>query len=124
MAEDLAGAVDAILDRLRAAGIRATSDLRNVNAPGCYLPPPAIDWRFARGSVSLSWSLLAVVPNTGRDVALKNLGPLLDQVTAALVTTPVTDGRFVDVAGVDGAAPMPGYELHFTTRHQFGKVTP
>jgi hypothetical protein len=58
-----------------------------------------------------------VVPATGRDIALKNLGPLIADVSTALSATPVTGGRPIDLGGTDGAAPMPAYELTFTTRY-------
>jgi hypothetical protein len=80
-----------------------------------YVPPPQIAWAF--GKVELGWTVAAVVPATGRDIALKNLGPLIADVSTALATTPVTGGRPIDLGGVDGAAPLPAYELTFTTRY-------
>jgi hypothetical protein len=121
---DLAGAVADVLDRLTAAGIRAVADVRNVNPPCVYVTPPQIAWRFGKQYADLGWTIAVIVPNTGRDVALKNLGPLIGATVDALAATPVTDGRPIDITGTDGASPMPAYELTFTTRHQFGKVSP
>jgi hypothetical protein len=112
---DLAAAVADVVGRLRAAGIRATADVRDVNPPCVYVPPPQIAWAF--GKVEMGWTVAAVVPATGRDIALKNLGPLIADVSTALATTPVTGGRPIDLGGVDGAAPLPAYELTFTTRY-------
>jgi hypothetical protein len=116
---DLVAAVAGVVDRLSAAGIRAVSDVRNVNPPCVYVPPPRIAWRFGKGYADLGWAVAAVVPNSGRDAAIKNLGPLVGAAVDALSATPVTDGRPIDIASTDGAAPMPGYELTFTTRYQF-----
>jgi hypothetical protein len=112
---DLAAAVADVVGRLRAAGIRATADVRDVNPPCVYVPPPQIAWAF--GKVEMGWTVAAVVPATGRDIALKNLGPLIADVSTALSATPVTGGRPIDLGGTDGAAPMPAYELTFTTRY-------
>jgi hypothetical protein len=116
---DLAAAVATVVDRLSAAGIRAVSDPRNVNPPCVYVPPPQVSWRFPKGYADLVWAVVAVVPNSGRDPAIKNLGPLVGAAVDALSATPVTVGRPKDIFGTDGAAPMPGYELTFTTRYQF-----
>lgn len=114
---DLAGEVAAVIDRLKAGGVgRATADLRDVNPPCVYVPPPAIVFRFGKGTADLTWTVAVIVPNTGRDVALRNLTPLIAQVAAALSSTPVTAGRPIDVTGLDGAAPAPAYELTFQTR--------
>ena len=121
---DLAGAIGDVLDRLRGAGVRAVADVRDVNPPCVYVPPPTISWRFGKGYADLGWTVAAVVPATGRDVALKNLGPLLAAVADALAATPVTDGRPIDLGGVDGSAPMPAYELTFTTRYLLERTAP
>ena len=113
---DLAGEVAAVVARLKAAGLRATADLRDVNPPCVYVPPPQIAYRFGKGIADLTWTVAAIVPNTGRDVALRNLTPLIDDVAAALSATPVTTGRPIDVTGLDGGAPNPAYELTFVSR--------
>jgi hypothetical protein len=124
MTVDLAGEVGGVVGRLKAAGIRATADLRDVNPPCVYVPPPAIAFRFGKGGADLTWTVAAIVPNTGRDVALRNLTPLIAAVTAALAATPVTGGRPIDVTGLDGAAPSPAYELTFTSRSAPERIEP
>lgn len=120
----LAGAVGDLLDQLTGAGIRATADIRNINPPCVYVPPPWINWRFGKGYVDLSWTLNLVVPNSGRDVALKNLGPLLIDVYEALVpiNCAPTDARYSELTVPDGGPPMPCYEMNLTTRHQFERT--
>jgi hypothetical protein len=122
---DLAGAIGGVLDRLRAAGIRAVADVRDVNPPCVYVPPPQIGWsKLGKGYVDLLWTVAAVVPATGRDIALKNLGPLMLGVADALTATPLTVATPIDLGGVDGAAPMPAYELTFTTRYLLERTAP
>jgi hypothetical protein len=111
---DLAGAVADVVDVLRAAGIRATGDRRNLNPPAVYVPPPVIAWRFGKGTADLTWTIAAVVPNTGRVEALDNLSPLVDAVVAALPA--ITEGRPIDLTGIDQGGPLPCYELTMTTR--------
>jgi hypothetical protein len=123
----LAGAVWDLLGWLTAAGLRATADIRNVNPPGVYVEPPLIAWRFGRGYVDLSWSVWLVVPNTGRDAALKNLGPLLIDTYGALTAQGCspTDASFSELTAPDGGPPMPAYLMNLTTRHQFlERITP
>lgn len=120
MTTDLAGAVADVVARLRAGGVRAVSDLRDVNPPCVYVTPPQLAFRFGKGYADAGWTIAAVVPNSGRDAALKLLGPLISQVAAALPATPITDGRPVDLSGLDGGAPLPAYELTFTSRISLG----
>ncbi len=111
---DLASAVDQVVDTLTAAGIRATADLRHLNPPGVLVAPPDIAWRFGRGAEA-TWRIVAAVPNTGTRSSIAGLSPLVDQVQAALAGA-VTAGRPVDLSILDGGAPLPGYELTFTTK--------
>jgi hypothetical protein len=111
---DLAGAVDAVVDTLTAAGIRATADIRDLNPPAVLVAPPDIAWRFGRGA-DATWRVVAAVGNTAAGPAITGLSELVDQVQAALAGA-VTGGRPVDLSSPDGGAPLPGYELTFTTR--------
>lgn len=111
---DLAAVVAELVDRLEAAGIRACSDLRNLNPPGVYVSAPTINYRFGKGAADLEWRILAAAPNTGRDTALANLSKLLADVAGALRGA-VTSARPVDLTALDGGAPLPAYELAFTT---------
>lgn len=111
---DLVSHVAALVDRLETAGVRAASDLRDLNPPAVYVPAPRIAYRFGKGTATLEWSLVLAVPNTGRDVALSNLSELLDAANQALAGIFV-DARPVDLTALDGGAPLPAYEATFTT---------
>ena len=115
---DVAGAVRSVLDRLTAAGIRACLDERDVNPPAVYVAPPALAWRYARGDYDATFTAWCVVPGSGRDIALRNLGALIDQVIPALVTpdSAVVTGDPADLLVPDQAAPLPGYRLSWTER--------
>jgi hypothetical protein len=111
---DLASAVASVVDRLTAGGVAATADIRNLNPPAVLVTPPTIAWRFGRGA-DATWQVIATVGNTGADPAITALSELVDQAQAALGGA-VTAGRPVDLSSIDGGAPLPGYELTFTTK--------
>ena len=112
---DLAEAVAEVVARLTAAGIRATGDERDINPPCVYVGPPAVAWRFGRGDYSATFTATAVVPNSGRDIALRNLGALIETTAAALGHV-VTSAEPADYAVPDQAAPLPGYRMTWTAR--------
>lgn len=112
---DLAAAVADLVARISDAGIRATSDLRDLNPPCVYVAAPSIAYRFGKGGADLTFAIVAVAPNTGRDAALSNLSTLIADTQDALAGA-ITTGRPVDVTALDGGAPLPGYELTLTRR--------
>lgn len=112
---DIDAAAGAIVADLRAAGIRATVDERELNPPAVFVAPPALTYRFGKGGWDASWTLSAVVPDNGRRPALAALGDLVTDVQAAL-SGRVVAGRPVDLFVPGGAAPLPAYELTFTER--------
>ena len=112
---DVAGAVQAVVDRLLAAGIRATLDERDINPPCVYVAPPALTWRFGRGDFDAAFTVWAVTGAAGRNVDLVNLGQLLDDVTAALGFAAVT-AEPADLLVPHQAAPLPAYRLTWTER--------
>lgn len=118
----LAAAVQDIVDLLTAAGIRATQDLRDLNPPAVYVPPPVISWRVGKGTADAVWTMAAVVPATGRKQSLANLGPLIAAVTAVLPQ--IVTGRPIDLQGIDSTGPCPAYELTMTTRIDMKESTP
>ena len=112
---DVKSAVEGIVSRLTAGGVPATDDLRDLNPPGALVPPPVIEWRFGKGAV-LTWRVILVAANIGQGPALDVLSELIDKAWAAL--DGVTDGRPVDLANLEGGAPLPGYALAFTSKAQ------
>lgn len=109
---NLAGATEALVARIAAAGIRATTDERDVNPPCVIVPAPAVVFRFG-GCWDGTWPLLVVVPDGGRIANLVALADLVDAVQVA-VDGAIKSGRPVAVTGVEGAPPLPGYELTYT----------
>lgn len=112
---DLDAAVAAIVDRLKAAGVRACTDERDLNPPAVWVGPPILAFRFGKGFYDAEYHLFAAVPNTGRDTANKNLGALITAVQDALAGAVVT-GRPIDLTVPDAAVPLPAYDLTFTAR--------
>lgn len=110
----IADACAAVAARIAAAGIRATVDERDVNPPAVFVPAPAINYRFGGQCWVGTWALIAVVPDAGRTANLRALGDLVDATIAALGGE-ITEARPVSFAGVDGAPPLPGYALTYTT---------
>lgn len=112
---NLDAAVAVIVDRLRAAGVRATADERDLNPPAVWVGPPLLAYRFGKDSWDAEYHLFAAVPNSGRDTSNRNLGALITAVQNALGGA-VATGRPMDLTVPDGAAPLPAYDLTFTAR--------
>ena len=105
-----------IVQLLTGAGIRATTDQRDLNPPCVLVTAPEITWRFGKGGWDARWLILAVVPDSGPNIVLANLDALVVSVQAALGGR-VQNGRPVAARGlVDGSAPLPAYELTWTAR--------
>lgn len=111
---DLAGATQAVVDRLKAGGVAATADGRDLNPPAVRVNPPQLAYRFGKGGWDATWTAVAAVPDTGHTDALRALGELLEAAQAALSYAGVS-ARPVDVNLEDGGT-VPGYELTWTQR--------
>jgi hypothetical protein len=115
---NVAGAVQQLVDRLTAAGLRATQDERDLNPPAVFVAPPVLDWRFGRGDFDAAFTVFVVTGAAGRSVDLVNLGQLLDQVAEALNLAAV-HAEPADLLVPHQAAPLPAYRLTWTDRiHQ------
>jgi hypothetical protein len=112
MALDLAALVAGVVETLRAAGVRATSDPRGVNAPCVLVMPPTITHRMAGADASLV--LYAIAGDAGAPAATSALSQLLDGVRAAFGNR-VGAAAPVDVVTLDGGT-LPGYSLTLTAR--------
>jgi hypothetical protein len=107
-------AQDAILARLTAAGIRAATDERDLNPPCVLVGPPVLAFRFGRPGWDGEFRLIAVVPDSGRDTATAALDELVGAVAAALGGA-LLAGTPTQLSGLDGAPPLPAYELTMNT---------
>jgi len=119
---NVADAVQGIVDRLLAVGIRATLDERDINPPCVYVAPPPITWRFARNDFDAEFTIWCVTGAAGRNVDLVNLGELLDDVTAALQFAAVR-GEPASLLVADQAAPLPAYRLTWSERVRQPRTT-
>ena len=102
------GRASDIVDRLTAAGIRATLDPRNLTPPGVLVRPPTITYDLAYGH-TVEWTVTAYVPGPYNGDALAALigpGALVSAIDAALDC--VTAAR----PGPDPETPS--YELSWT----------
>jgi hypothetical protein len=110
----IGAALDQLLTRLAAGGVRATGDERDVNPPCVLVGPPDLAFRFGRPGWDGSWRLWAIVPDSGRLQATAALDDLIGQVQAALGGG-LLAGTPTQWAGLDGAPALPAYELTLTT---------
>lgn len=119
---DVAGAVQSVVDRLTAAGVRATLDERDINPPCVYVAPPALTWRFGRGDFTAAFTAWCVTGAAGRNADLATLGDLLESVGIALDWAGVTADP-ADLLIPHQAAPLPAYRVMWTERFTQPKET-
>jgi hypothetical protein len=119
---NVAGAVQSIVDRLLAAGVRATNDERDINPPCVYVAPPALVWRFGRNDFDCEFTIWAITNAAGRNVDLVNLGELLADVTQALQFAAVR-AEPADLLLPQQAAPLPAYRLTMNERVRNSRIT-
>lgn len=113
MTTDIGAAANDLAEMLRAGGVRASVDPRNVNPPCCLIGAPVLTYRMGKGCADATWSVLAIVPDNG--APLPALTALVNAAQDALHGAAVT-ATPASVATGDGAAPLPAYALTFTTR--------
>lgn len=104
---DLAGARQAVVDALLAAGVNAVADRRDLNPPGVYVPMPTLVFNRLKGNTA-SLELVCAVPASGEQDAAAALGPLVASVVAVW---PATFGYPFELTSVDGGDPLPAYRL-------------
>lgn len=111
---DIEAAVSDVVRRLRAAGIRAAVDARDLNPPAVLVRPPTLTYRFGKGYADAAFDAWVMVGSSGKSQELKQLSALLDQVQAALNHQGIT-ARPDDAVLPDGStAPM--FVLSWTSR--------
>lgn len=113
MTSTLAAGAQAIVDALIGVGVRAVIDERDVNPPCAYVAPPTLHYRFGKCYADADWRVVLVVPDSGRSVSLDNLGALMAIAAPAIGAVQANPVSF---AGVDGAPPLPAYELTVSNR--------
>lgn len=108
----LSEAIDVVVQALRAAGARATSDPRNLNPPIILVLPPAITWRLS--CADLAFDLYAIAGDAGTPAAVAALEQLIGAARAALGGACTAAGP-VDISTAD-AGVLPAYRLQYTAR--------
>lgn len=102
-------ALDLILQALEAAGIRATIDSRNLQAPGCFVTVTHIgDMTLDGEHAKVTGAVVAVVRDLGGTADIDNLTVLVDDVVDALVAAGV---EIKDIDTNEQATPPTGGKL-------------
>jgi hypothetical protein len=96
--------MQAEVDRLTEAGVRATFDERNVNPPCVLVRPPVLTYRFGKGYAA-DFTYWLIVPDTGKSGSVAALGELIEAAQTALGFTGVTLNPD-DALLTDGTYPM------------------
>lgn len=112
---DIAGAVQSVVDRLTAAGVRATLDERDVNPPCVFISPPAVEFRFGRRGFTATFTGWCVTGAAGRSVDLANLAELVDRAGEALQWAQVRADP-ADLLVPEQPVPLPAYRLTWSER--------
>ena len=107
-------AMQDLVNTLRAGGVRAALDRRDLNPPGVLVMPPTVEYQVDPTWAEAEWTLLCAVPDSGTGTAAQSLSDLVEQVREALGWTAVS-GRAAQVTTTDGP-PSPAYALTFTTQ--------
>ena len=103
---------DAIVAKLKAAGLPASVDPRDVNPPAVWVQLDRV--AFDRFDIAWSgdWILWLIAPDAGTAPALRTLGALADQVWAVYPT--ITAGAAQAITLPAGGDPLPAlrFSLH------------
>lgn len=111
---DLVGAVQAIVAKLEAGGVRAVTDARDVNPPCVQVRAPVLSWRFGKNCWDAEFSAWAITGDAGTTENLRAQSALIDAVQAALDGV-VVSARPDDALMVDGSL-LPIYVLTWSAR--------
>lgn len=108
---------DLLADAVTAAGIRATTDPRNV-VPPCvlFLPPDDVTLDIGCGGTATMRAVL-LVPGPGQRDAWLHLDNTLGQVLDVLPAETIRSTTYE----VDASGPMPAYEMTWTHIVDFNK---
>jgi hypothetical protein len=103
-------AAAAVVDRLKAAGLVATLDPRDLNPPGVWVQIETVRRdRFDADTWSGEWVLLAIAPDVGTAGALRILGELVAKIYTAFPTA--ADALAQSVTLPSGGDPLPAFRV-------------
>jgi hypothetical protein len=106
--------MDLVVDKLNAAGIRATVDGRDANPPCILIRPPVMNFRFGKGYWDADMTAWALVGDSGMANSMSALGDLVTATQDALGYVIVT-ARPDETTLADGST-VPTYVLTWTQR--------
>jgi hypothetical protein len=99
----------AVVDKLKAAGVVATADVRSATPPCVLVPPPDRSYDIGCGYTA-HWRIFALVPNPLNADAHKTLDTLADDVAAVLPVERMTVASYVLA---NDAPALPAYRIEF-----------
>ena len=109
MTTSLWKAADETVQQLRAAGVRATMDVRNLNLPCVLVVPPAIVLDANCGGTA-TFTAYAVSRGPGNADAWKSLDELLEKTAAVIDVEEVRTSQYT----IDETGALPALEIVWT----------
>ncbi|WP_330182821.1 hypothetical protein OHB26_03660 [Nocardia sp. NBC_01503] len=107
---DVAALLDIVVSQLRAAGIRASVDPRDLNPPCAWVAARTVAHDLLGGGGTVTADIYLIAPNIGVPQALKTLTGLLDQ--ALTVIAPDADTSLSErVPLPSGGDPLPAFRI-------------
>lgn len=113
MTSQLEAALDRVVEALRAQGVRATTDARNVNPPCAYVTAGTVGNGTLCGELAITASVFLIAGDRGGKLSISELGKLLD--AADSVLTFEEPARMVQATPPGLPAPLPALLITTTT---------
>lgn len=105
LATDLTAALDALADRLTAAGVNASTDPTQIDVPGAWVTVETLNPERLGGDFTVTAAIYLIARDTGHTPALADLSTMLAR-TAEIVTA-IGETRPDTVALPGFAGPLP-----------------
>lgn len=103
-------AVDGVVARLRAAGLRATDDISKVDLPGAFVYASSVSHEYLNGAGAVTVTILLIAPDSGMHNATAILSGLLDD--ALTVIDPDADTQLAEQIQLpSGGPPLPAFRV-------------
>lgn len=98
---------------LLSGGVRVFLDTSEINPPGVLIQPPAMRWRFHKGSADVDMELILVVPSNEGRRAIDQLSELVETVQG-LLGDRAAAGQPAEVFLAEQSATVRAYALTYT----------
>lgn len=112
MAANLKRSLDAVVEALRSAGIRASTDPRNLRLPGAWVTVHDITDPTLCGGLTIRADVCLITGDSGAPLNLDKLGQLLD---AAVTVLTLDEPARPATVTPPGMAPCPALVITTTT---------